>query len=235
MNEAVVDQLLALNREFYRQFAQPFVETRATPQQGFFKLLDYLPRAEGHLLDVGCGDGRFGRFALAHQLAGQYTGLDFSSDMLQAARQIMETAEFYERDMSQPNCLEGLGQFQLISCLAAMQHIPDWKNRLRLLQEMAAHLSEDGRIILSNWQFLDSERQRRKITDWGRIGLTEDEVDNNDYLLTWKRGGTGYRYVCFIDELETERLAETAGLRCLNQFRSDGREGDLNLYSILGV
>jgi hypothetical protein len=100
---------------------------------------------------------------------------------------------------------------------------------------MAAHLSEDGRIILSNWQFLDSERQRRKITDWGRIGLTEDEVDNNDYLLTWKRGGTGYRYVCFIDELETERLAETAGLRCLNQFRSDGREGDLNLYSILGV
>jgi 2-polyprenyl-3-methyl-5-hydroxy-6-metoxy-1,4-benzoquinol methylase len=184
---------------------------------------------------VGCGDGRFGRFALGQGLVGRYTGLDFSVDMLQTARQMTENGEFLERDMSRPNCLAGLSGYDLISCLAAMQHIPERENRLRLLQEMAGHLAPNGRIVLSNWQFLDSERQRRKITDWQHLGLAAGNVEKNDYLLTWQRGGTGYRYVAFIDAEETVALAETAGLRCLTQFRSDGREGNLNLYSILAV
>ncbi len=235
MNEAVVERLVALNHEFYRQFAEPFVQTRARPQEGFFKLLDYLPRSAGHLLDVGCGDGRFGRFFLEHGLAARYTGVDFSEAMLAAARQLTETGEFLQRDLSQPDSLQGLGYFELISCLATMQHIPGRDNRLRLLKEMAAHLSADGRIILSNWQFLDSDRQRKKITSWQQVGLTNEAVGPNDYLLTWKRDGVGYRYVTFIDGVEMAELAAAAGLQCLAQFRSDGREGNLNLYTILSV
>ncbi|MFZ0544447.1 MAG: methyltransferase domain-containing protein [Candidatus Promineifilaceae bacterium] len=235
MDGAVVERLLDLNQAFYGRFATPFVETRAAPQEGFFKLLDYLPQSAGHLLDVGCGDGRFGRFSLAHDLAADYTGLDFSADMLQAARSQTTGGTFIQRDMSQADCLAGLGSYALISCLATMQHIPGWVNRLRLMQEMAAHLAPNGRIVLSNWQFLDSDRQRRKITPWSKAGLLDEDVEENDYLLTWQRGGKGYRYVAFIDSAETEKLSETAGLRCLAQFRSDGREGDLNLYTILSV
>jgi SAM-dependent methyltransferase len=235
MDDGVVDHLLALNRDFYRQFAEPFVETRATLQEGFFKLVDCLPQSRGHLLDVGCGDGRFGRFSLEHGLAGQYTGVDFSAEMLDAARSLTEVGQFLRRDLSRPDCLAGLESHELISCLATMQHIPGRHNRLQLLQEMAAHLAPDGRIVLSNWQFLDSDRQRRKITPWQQAGLHEGDVDQNDFLLTWKRNGRGYRYVAFIDDGETAELAKTAGLRCLAQFRSDGREGNLNLYTVLAV
>ena len=235
MNEAIVERLLALNRAFYGRFAEPFVETRAAPQEGFFKLLDYLPQSVGHLLDVGCGDGRFGRFSLEHGLAAKYTGLDFSAEMLRAAESMTEGGTFLRRDLSRPACLAGLGAFELISCLATMQHIPGRQNRLRLLQEMAAHLAPEGRIVLSNWQFLESDRQRRKIVDWEKAGLEGGQVETNDYLLTWQRGGKGYRYVAFIDAAETSRLAETAGLRMLAQFRSDGREGNLNLYMVLAV
>lgn len=235
MNEAVVARLLDLNREFYGQFAEPFVETRARPQEGFFKLLDYLPQSDGHLLDVGCGDGRFGRFCLEQGLAGHYTGVDFSAEMLAEARRLTKVGEFYQRDLSRRGCLSGFGAYGLVSCLATMQHIPGRENRLRLLVEMAAHLGPDGRIVLSNWQFLDSERQRRKISDWGLAGLEAGEVEQDDYLLSWERGGRGYRYVAFIDVGEMASLAETAGLRCVGQFRSDGREGNLNLYSILAV
>jgi SAM-dependent methyltransferase len=235
MDDGVVDHLLALNRDFYRQFAEPFVETRATLQEGFFKLVDCLPQSRGHLLDVGCGDGRFGRFSLEHGLAGQYTGVDFSAEMLDAARSLTEVGQFLRRDLSRPDCLAGLESHELISCLATMQHIPGRHNRLQLLQEMAAHLAPDGRIVLSNWQFLDSDRQRRKITPWQQAGLHEGDVEQNDFLLTWKRNGRGYRYVAFIDDGETAELAKTAGLRCLAQFRSDGREGNLNLYTVLAV
>jgi 2-polyprenyl-3-methyl-5-hydroxy-6-metoxy-1,4-benzoquinol methylase len=137
--------------------------------------------------------------------------------------------------LSEPNCLQGLGLYDLISCLAAMQHIPGRNRRLQLLREMASHLRPDGRIILSNWQFLESTRQQRKIVEWQQIGLRPEDVEENDYLLTWQRGGTGFRYVCFIDAAETAALASEAGLRCLVQFRSDGREGNLNLYTLLVV
>lgn len=235
MDEAVVERLLALNRDFYSQFAEPFVETRARPQEGFFTLLNYLPKSAGHLLDVGCGDGRFGRFALEYDLAAHYTGLDFSAEMLDAARRLTDEGEFFQRDLSRPDFLDGFGKFDLISCMATMQHIPGRSNRERLLAALAEHLGRDGRIILSNWQFLGSERQRRKIVSWREVGFSADEVEGNDYLMTWKRNGKGFRYVAFIDDVETSELAETAGLRCVTQFRSDGREGDLNLYSILAV
>lgn len=235
MNEAVVEHLLALNRAFYGRFAEPFVETRAAPQEGFFKLLDYLPPSERRLLDVGCGDGRFGRFCLEHGLAAEYTGLDFSAEMLRAAESTFRGGTFLQRDLSRPDCLGGLEAFELVSCLATMQHIPGRQNRLRLLEEMAAHLAPDGRIVLSNWQFLESDRQRRKITPWQQVGLEAEQVEDNDYLLTWQRGGQGYRYVAFIDAAETGEMAHKAGLRTVAQFRSDGREGNLNLYTMLAV
>ena len=59
------------------------------------------------------------------------------------------------------------------------------------------------------------------------------EIESGDYLLSWEREGRGLRYVCAIDAQETEQLAEAADLEVLSLFRSDGREGNLNLYAIL--
>ena len=80
---------------------------------------------------------------------------------------------------------------------------------------------------------MNSTRQRRKVQPWATIGLTDEDVEANDYLLTWQRGGEGWRYVCMIDEAETAMLASAAGLQIEHQFFSDGKEGDLSLYTIL--
>ena len=94
-------------------------------------------------------------------------------------------------------------------------------------------LVANGRLILSTWQFLNSERQRRKIRDWSEIGLRDADVEANDYLLTWQRGGFSYRYACMIDEAETAELARACGLDIMAQFHSDGQEGDLSLYTVM--
>ena len=70
---------------------------------------------------------------------------------------------------------------------------------------------------------------------WSRIGLSADEVEKNDYLLSWQRSGYALRYVCYIDAEEMATLAKNAGLSVVSQFRSDGREGNLNLYTILQI
>lgn len=232
MNEQTIARLRDLNSVFYAQFAQSFADSRETPQPGFARLLPYLPDPCTDVLDVGCGNGRFGRFLVEQDMQFNYVGVDFSAGLLAAAA-ANSPGHYFERDLTDPAALDGLETFDLSVCLAAMQHIPAYANRLALLQAMAAHLRSDGRIFLANWQFMDSPRQRRKVVGWKEAGVDPTLLEPGDYLLTWQRNGRGLRYVHQVDAVETRALAAAAGLRIVDQFRSDGKEGDLSLYTIL--
>jgi tRNA (uracil-5-)-methyltransferase TRM9 len=233
MRDAVVRKILTLNRQFYQQMAEPFARSRAFIQPGFLQLASHLPQPCPTLLDVGCGDGRLGRFLLSKERIGHYHGVDYSAPLLKLAVAQVAGGQFTRRDISRSDCLADLGQFDAVTCLATLQHLPGRVNRIRLLREMAACLRSGGRVVLSNWQFYDNVRQRRKLLDWSSIGLQPSDVEPGDYLLSWRRGGSGRRYVAAIDQAETERLAAEAGLHCLHHFRADGKEGDLNLYTVM--
>jgi hypothetical protein len=93
-------------------------------------------------------------------------------------------------------------------------------------------LAPGGSFIQSNWQFLNSSRLRARIQPWERIGLSKDDVDENDYLLDWRRGGEGLRYVHYYTSKELHTLAEDNGFKVMGMFTSDGETGDLGLYQI---
>lgn len=234
MDESVKRRLGDLNREFYRAFAASFADTRSEPQPGFYQLEGFLPPGCGRLLDVGCGEGRLGRFLLSRGSIEAYDGIDASEELL-AIASTQVGGRFWQRDLIGPDALRGLAEYQAIACLAVLQHIPGKGSRQRLVSEMGRHLPPGGRLLISTWQFLSSERQRRKILNWDAAGLTADMVEENDYLLSWRRDGFGMRYVCHIDETEVLALGEGAGLNRVATFRADGREGDLNLYAVFAV
>lgn len=233
MTPETAQKLLSLNREFYAALADPFAATRETPQPGFDRLLAALPCSPCNVLDVGCGNGRFGHYLQQHNALKHYVGVDFSVELLAHAA-LRVNGDYFQRDLSLPGSLNELLVYDVVACLAVLQHIPSYENRLRLLQEMQDKVGENGRLFISTWQFIDSPRQQRKLRDWSEIGLSAADVEPNDYLLTWQRDRFGLRYVCFVDEAETARLAADAGLTIIDQFRSDGKEGNLNLYTILG-
>lgn len=236
MDEETAARLLALNRRFYDQLADPFAESRQRAQPGFDRLLAFMPRPCDSVLDVGCGEGRFGRFLADAGFEGSYRGVDFSEKLLAAAAANLPAqldSAFQVRNLAAEGALDGLGSYSLVACLAALQHIPGRASRVRLLREMGDHLEPGGRLFLSTWQFLDSPRQQRKVVPWAEAGIDDTVVETGDHLLTWRSGGYGLRYVAYIDAAEVERLAGEAGLRVIDSFRSDGREGDLNLYTVL--
>lgn len=232
MREEIIQKLVELNRTFYSRFSQPFAETRNQPQPGYSLLIKHLPKKPVRLLDVGCGEGRFGRHLQKFSSNVDYVGIDFSPELLAIAMEKVD-GTFFQREIGNPDCLEGLGEFDIIVCLATLQHIPGKARRIHLLQEFRQHLAGGGEIWLSTWQFLGNERQMKKITDWSRVGISTTEVEQNDYLLSWQRGGIGYRYVNYIGDDEIKSLTAESGLKIKELFRADGKEGNLNLYSLL--
>jgi len=238
MKPELAAHLLALNRQFYADFADPFAETRLPRQPGLERILPYIPAA-CTLLDVGCGNGRLALWLEAHEREVAYTGVDFSTALLVHARQTVAGLEhvkptFWEADITQPgwsSLLPGK-TFQVVIMLAVLHHIPGQERRQALCREMANLVVPGGVFILTTWQFLSSPRMRRKIVPWARAGISPDEVEPNDYLLDWKRGGLGYRYCHLVDEAALAKLAVSAGFSILEMFYADGKEGNLNLYAV---
>ena len=94
MNDDTARALEAINRAFYRERAAEFSATREAPWRGWERLLARVrsPKRTSPLrvLDVGCGNGRFGAFlAGALEADGtrlEYVGVDASAPLLAAAR-----------------------------------------------------------------------------------------------------------------------------------------------------
>jgi hypothetical protein len=93
-------------------------------------------------------------------------------------------------------------------------------------------MAPGGRLTLSVWNFLASPRLRRRILPWREAGLAEGELDPGDYLLDWRRGGRGLRYVHHFTEPELDGLAAATGFGVADGYLSDGESGVLGRYQV---
>lgn len=236
-------KLIALNHQFYQTFALQFSATRMRLQSGVRRILETLPR-QANTLDLGCGNGELARELAHRNHQGLYIGLDFSSEMLAEARKIpLEPlkAFFLQADLSSPDWFTAIQKLQpgnldhpldVVLAFAVLHHLPGTDLRNMVLRQVRDSLAPDGLFIHSEWQFLNSPRLRQRIQPWERIGLSEEDLDEGDYLLDWRAGGYGLRYVHHFEEEELRRLAQETGFTVRRSFYSDGESGKLGLYQI---
>jgi len=236
MKSETASRILSLNHQFYQSFAEDFSETRQRLQPGVLSLVNRF-QSESSILDLGCGNGE-----LAHELArkdfsGSYLGTDFSSNLLQKAGLGIPAefaAEFLELDLSETDwsgLLPGT-PFDVVLSFAALHHIPGHDGRKNVCNNIRRHISDQGCFFHSNWQFLRSPRLQRRIIPWNEAGFSEKDLDEGDYLLDWRRGGMGTRYVHHFTPEELSLLADESGFRIKESFFSDGKEGDLSIYQV---
>ncbi|MCA1899737.1 MAG: class I SAM-dependent methyltransferase [Chloroflexi bacterium] len=234
MDEVAVNRLLAINREFYDRFGSRFAATRRRLQPGVKEILNSI-REDESVLDLGCGNGNFLRELARRGHKAPLLGVDFSLPLLREAES-SPGVRFLALDLSKlsaagvPSPIAG--KWSLITCFATLHHIPSTEIRLNILKTVRKLLREDGRFILSNWQFLNSAKLRTRIQPWERVGLTAGDVDEGDYLLDWRSGGEGLRYAHQFSAQELSALAKQAGMKVAASFFSDGASGDLGLYQV---
>jgi tRNA (uracil-5-)-methyltransferase TRM9 len=229
-------KILTLNHQFYQSFAEDFSATRQRLQPGVLNLLDRFLAAES-ILDLGCGNGELARELIKSEYKGIYHGTDFSTILIENAGQDLPPGErirFFELNLvlsSWENILPA-ASYDMILCLASLHHIPGAQERMRVIKNIRKHISNQGLFFLSNWQFLRSERFKDRILPWSSAGIQENEVDDGDYLLDWRRGGLGMRYVHHFSEEELAGLADEGGFTIQESFLSDGKEGNLSIYQV---
>ena len=190
------------------------------------------------ILDLGCGNGELARVLAKRNHHGSYLGVDFSLPLLRTAESQPKTfsAKFMQVDLTQlsviSNQLAITDNWSLITAFAVLHHIPSYQLRLNIIQTVHQLLKPNGLFIHSNWQFLNSEKLKARIQDWTKANLSPNDVDPNDYLLDWRSGGEGLRYVHHFDEDELRELAEASGFQIKEVFYSDGETGNLGLYEV---
>ncbi len=236
MRNEVANQLLEVNRNFYESFADDFSETRMRVQTGVMRILAGIPE-DARVLDLGCGNGNLAVELAKLGFGGQYVGLDQSAGLIGYARSHeLEFAQFQHADLTSNDWDAILGEqsFDVVLCFATLHHIPSEELRLRFLEKARRLTLEGGQFIFSTWQFLNSPRLAERVQQWERVSLNIADVDEGDYLMDWKRGGDGLRYVHVYSPEELYELAQKSGFFVEDQFSSDGATGDLGLYMVWG-
>lgn len=261
MKASTVEVLDRINRDFYRELASEFSETRKRPWPGWKRLFDLAKQSLGRMvgersaserdqarlsiLDLGCGNGR-----LLPELDGafgggvSYLGLDASVPLLALAARTSGTTgaspvSFVASDLvGEPLAeLESGPRFDLILAFGFLHHVPSLERRHRVLTAAVGLLGPGGLLAVSFWQFGDRERFRRRFLLWEALSprfgrLDPSDLEPGDHLLAWGESGA-VRYCHHAAPAEAERLVTSLGLTVVACFAADGESGDMNLYYLL--
>ena len=237
MDSATAARLIELNREFYTRFGDSFSATRHRIQPGVRRVLELLDGDE-NILDLGCGNAEFASELAKRGHRGSYLGVDFSLPLLREAEPQPRhfSARFMEVDLTRLSAfsdqLLAAGSWSLITAFAVLHHIPSRELRMNILKTVHKLLKHDGHFVHSNWQFLNSRKLKSRIQPWEAASVSGSVVDAGDYLLDWRSGGKGLRYVHHFNEDELKELAAATGFNVIDNFYSDGETGNLGLYQI---
>ncbi len=242
MDKSTVKKLNEINRTFYEEIATEFSDTRHQHWTGWLELIPLITQQFSQtsltVLDVACGNGRFGIFLKEQlpQFQFSYMGIDSNQKLLGIAEAQLqplynkEVLRLIKKDIVEENFAE---QADLIVAFGILHHIPSFELRVQFIQKLAACIKPGGLLIIAAWQFdqLENIFARRKTPE--EVGLKATDLEENDFLLTWEREKSATRYAHLITNDEMDKLIALSDLKLVKEFVADGRNNSTNHYVVL--
>lgn len=233
MDKQTRERLNQINRDFYATTATEFDATRGRAWAGWERLYKELDHPLRSVLDVGCGNGRFGVFLAEQQTQPfVYHGVDNSPQLLAFAQQTFTDYPQVDVQLTEQDVIMGDlpdGRYDLVALFGVIHHVPGFAERRAFMQALSERVADNGYLVFAAWRFYEQERFRSRIVDWDRAIA----VEQHDYLLDWRRGERALRYCHYVDDEEHEALSRVTGLSIVTDYRADGSTNDLNRYTIL--
>lgn len=258
MQTSTIIKLNQLNQQFYRSQARSFSQTRQAPWLGWTQLIPFIQKVTSDplkVLDIGCGNGRFGQF-LANSVdrSIEYTGTDNSEELLKIAREnnpntAGKTFTFIYQDLIE-ELLNGqlfaqsISRYDLIVIIAVLHHIPSIELRQKLLSTLSNLLNSNGLLVFTVWRFGELGRFQNKLVNPEDYNVNPTELEQGDYLVDWLKNSArqtatdqsqvfpSVRYAHAISDQELSTL--TADLPpIIHSYLADGHNHQTNRYLLI--
>lgn len=250
MNRATQLALNRINQRFYASVASQWPDKRKHAWPGFERVWACCSAAVGgetahvHVLDVGCGDGRFAQFLAARPVSPRaYLGVDSSPALLAhaAQRALAPTYRFEQLDFVGSPIADHLAnaRFQLITLFGVLHHVPGRAQRAALIRALATQLAPGGLLVFTIWRLDEDPRFASRniaFTDFNQSApeaIDTEQLEPGDHLLRWDDQATTARYCHFPASDELEQLIAHSGLTESERFRADGHLNRMNEYVVL--
>ncbi len=238
MTKETAKKIIALNAQTYNRIAHAFSNTRTRSWDEFIPLTEFLKEGMS-ILDIGCGNGRL-LTAFPKYFKLKYTGIDMSTKLIQEAQRIHKEdfcrPEFLAGDiLSSQEIPEIRGkQYDVVSAIAVLNHIPSRELQMQALSTMRTFLKPGGILFLTNWNLLQiGARKSVWRYKWKQFcisdrvwhiayGFSKKELGFRDIITIWKSGRLSeplYYYSFNVSELA--RLCAGAGFRVQEVYYSN--------------
>ena len=210
MQKQYAQKLIQKTKQDYQKLAKEFSATRAFPWQELKDLVKYVKPGQ-KILDAGCGNGRF--FQLLRSKKIDYLGIDNCHALIKEAQQKYPFNNFRINDLL--NLKFKKNTFDIIFCIAALQHIPSKKFRFQILQDFYHILKPNGYLIMTNWNLW----QKKYFWSTLKYSISSfcnrcKELNLKDVYMPWKaRFGIVDRYYHAFTPKELNKLLQNSGFK----------------------
>lgn len=218
MHKETAEQLIKLTQDGYEKIARPFSATRHSLWKDF-TLFDQYVKDGMRVLDIGCGNGRLYEYLKNKNIA--YIGIDSNAQFITSAAERFKNdprAQFIHLDMESLTQALFAQPFDLIFCIASVQHLPTNTLRRRALVRMRSIVRPEGMVIMLNWNLWRPTRKKKSVWRYGldrlamssakwydRYGFFKKDIGWRDIITGWRSGDTTaplYYHVFTIRELK---------------------------------
>lgn len=217
MDKQTQKQLLNIVKKGYSNNAEKFSETR---KKQLSPLWDELLKIVGdikpdsRILDVGCGNGRLLK-AIGEKKV-EYLGIDNSERMVALAKELHPEQRFLVNEVLELSKIPEIN-FDYVFFVAVLHHLPGEDLRVAALKQLKNKVSDNGRIIIVNWNFWHHKKLRKLIWRYAILKIfKKNNFDFGDILFQgWQddKGGGSERYYHAFTKRGLRKIAKKAGLK----------------------
>jgi len=197
MEKKIKEKLLNIVQKNYEEIADDFSRTRSRPMwPEVIKLANNI-KDNSYILDFGCGNGRLlnawkrtvniknKEFTLGYKNI-RYFGIDSSKNLIKIAKEKHPKENFLVKNLTEINNWKIEKKFDYIFLIAVLQHIPEQKERIKILQNLKNLLNPNGKIIMSNWNLWASPKHKKKLyIEAAKKIIGQNKMDFGDILFNW--------------------------------------------------
>lgn len=142
MKLETAEKLNNINHQFYNIVAKDFDESRNHHWPGWDKINTYISE-QVVVLDIGCGNGRFGEYVRDCIDHSDYTGIDSNEFLLKQAKKRLPEYNFLNIDITKQDW-KGISDdhFDLVGIFGVIHHIPGYKNRINIFNNIRSKLKK---------------------------------------------------------------------------------------------